>query len=303
MNLQLEETEQAVVDLARQLFTGGRGPAPATAADARDTITTASLDEVLRADDPASTVLQALVAETAGRCGVQWHAAAVLLGMRLELPAAAAFVSAGMRVRFPADVRFAVRAVGSDCWIAAVASTAPESSSRWTDPVGRVALSADEQVVDTDVTLLQAWNRMCLSAEAVGAAQAALRRITDYVGGRQQFAAPIATRQSVRHQLAELDSELRAARLMIREAAWNRASPAAATLAAAAVALLARRLVPTAHRFAGAMGMAQEFDLHVYTGRIRSLAVELGSTQRLCAEAARLWHPPVYGADGGVASA
>jgi hypothetical protein len=303
MNLRLDETEQAVVDLVRRLLAGERGTAPSSAAQARDTVAGAGLDHALRGTDESSTQLQALFAETAGASGAPWHVVATMLGVRLQLPAATALVSAGLRVRFPQDVQYAVRTSGTHCRVAAVIDRTAESQSRWTDPTGRVSLAADETALDIDAAALQAWQRLCLAAEAVGAAQTALRRTWSYVAEREQFGAPIATRQAVRHQLAELDSEAEAARLMVHEAAGNRADPAGSALAAAAVAILARRLVPTAHRFVGAIGMAEEFELHRFTGRLRSVALELGPSRRLCAEVARRWRPPALAAEGSAARA
>ncbi len=61
--------------------------------------------------------------------------------------------------------------------------------------------------------------RVNIAACSVGAAQATLDLAQDYVRGREQFAAPIAHLQSVQFKLADMLTELVAARQMVRLAA------------------------------------------------------------------------------------
>ena len=81
--------------------------------------------------------------------------------------------------------------------------------------------------------------------------------------------------------------ELNAARLIVYEAAWLAPNAYQAALAAAAVSALSCRLVPTLHRLTGAIGLTVEYPLARYTGRLRSVARELGSPPQLFREAAR----------------
>jgi acyl-CoA dehydrogenase len=61
--------------------------------------------------------------------------------------------------------------------------------------------------------------RPSVGAFAVGMAQAALDATIGYVGARQVFGAPLASQQAVRHRIADLGTELEAARLLVYSAA------------------------------------------------------------------------------------
>ncbi|MGM0592577.1 MAG: acyl-CoA dehydrogenase family protein [Halobacteriota archaeon] len=61
--------------------------------------------------------------------------------------------------------------------------------------------------------------RIGIAAQAVGLARAAFDESRDYATEREQFGHPIAERQSIRHKLAEMATQLQAARLLVREAA------------------------------------------------------------------------------------
>ncbi|MDZ7702149.1 MAG: acyl-CoA dehydrogenase family protein [Halobacteriales archaeon] len=61
--------------------------------------------------------------------------------------------------------------------------------------------------------------RIGVAAQAVGLAQAALDDAVDYVGEREQFGGPIGDIQTVRHKLAEMETQVRAGRALTRQAA------------------------------------------------------------------------------------
>jgi alkylation response protein AidB-like acyl-CoA dehydrogenase len=61
--------------------------------------------------------------------------------------------------------------------------------------------------------------RIGIASQAVGLSQAAFDAAREYAHEREQFDAPIAEIQSVRHTFAEMGTQLQAARLMVREAA------------------------------------------------------------------------------------
>ncbi|CAM3352505.1 acyl-CoA dehydrogenase family protein [Streptomyces albus] len=67
-----------------------------------------------------------------------------------------------------------------------------------------------------------------LAAEAVGAADGALRRTVAYVGVRHQFGRPIGSFQAVRHRLADVYVRVEAARSAAYYAAWAAGTEAAA---------------------------------------------------------------------------
>lgn len=60
-----------------------------------------------------------------------------------------------------------------------------------------------------------------VAAIALGVAQSALDDAFDYAQQRVQFGRPIADFQSIRHKLAEMATQLQAARLMVYHAAWT----------------------------------------------------------------------------------
>jgi len=61
--------------------------------------------------------------------------------------------------------------------------------------------------------------RIGIAAQSVGLAQAALDEAVAYAGEREQFDRPIADIQSVRHKLADMEMDVRAARALTHEAA------------------------------------------------------------------------------------
>ena len=62
--------------------------------------------------------------------------------------------------------------------------------------------------------------RIGIAAQAVGIAEAAFRYATQYAAGRTTFGKPIAEHQAIAFKLADMQTRIRAARLLIYEAAW-----------------------------------------------------------------------------------
>jgi alkylation response protein AidB-like acyl-CoA dehydrogenase len=61
--------------------------------------------------------------------------------------------------------------------------------------------------------------RINIAACSLGAARACLEAATEYVQGRQQFGAPLSALQTIQFKLADMATELQAARLMVHSAA------------------------------------------------------------------------------------
>jgi len=72
----------------------------------------------------------------------------------------------------------------------------------------------------SDFGLILAHSRVGLAALAVGVMRSALDYAVNYAKEREQFGAPIATKQAIAFMLAECAIEIDAARLMVWEAAW-----------------------------------------------------------------------------------
>ena len=64
--------------------------------------------------------------------------------------------------------------------------------------------------------------RIGIAAQALGIAEAAFRYAADYAAGRTTFGKPIAEHQAVAFKLADMQTKIRAARLLVYEAAWMR---------------------------------------------------------------------------------
>jgi alkylation response protein AidB-like acyl-CoA dehydrogenase len=62
--------------------------------------------------------------------------------------------------------------------------------------------------------------RIGIAAQAVGIAEAAFRYATDYAAQRTTFGKPIAEHQAIAFKLADMQTKIRAARLLVYEAAW-----------------------------------------------------------------------------------
>ena len=62
--------------------------------------------------------------------------------------------------------------------------------------------------------------RIGIAAQAVGIAEAAFCYATQYAAGRTTFGKPIAEHQAIAFKLADMQTKIRAARLLVYEAAW-----------------------------------------------------------------------------------
>jgi alkylation response protein AidB-like acyl-CoA dehydrogenase len=62
--------------------------------------------------------------------------------------------------------------------------------------------------------------RIGIAAQAVGIAEAAFRYASQYAAGRTTFGKPIAEHQAIAFKLADMQTKIRAARLLLYEAAW-----------------------------------------------------------------------------------
>ncbi|MCA1688590.1 MAG: acyl-CoA dehydrogenase family protein, partial [Actinobacteria bacterium] len=64
--------------------------------------------------------------------------------------------------------------------------------------------------------------RIGIAAQAIGIAEAAFRYAADYAAERTTFGKPIAEHQAIAFKLADMQTKIKAARLLIHEAAWMR---------------------------------------------------------------------------------
>ncbi len=138
--------------------------------------------------------------------------------------------------------------------------------------------------------VMRQWWQVALCFEIIGAAQASLDTVVDYVRTRRQFGKPLGAFQAIQHRLAECATLLHGARLMARYAAWS-GDASDAALAAGYAQDLAKQLCYEAHQFHGAIGLTLEYPLHFWTYRLRILQGELGgATAQYRQATGRLWH-------------
>ena len=84
--------------------------------------------------------------------------------------------------------------------------------------------------------------RIGIAAQALGIAEAAFRYAADYAAERTTFGKPIAEHQAVAFKLADMQTKIRAARLLTHEAAWMRDQEMLVTEAGARAKLYASRV-------------------------------------------------------------
>jgi alkylation response protein AidB-like acyl-CoA dehydrogenase len=84
--------------------------------------------------------------------------------------------------------------------------------------------------------------RVGIAAQAIGIAEAAFRYAADYASRRTTFGKPIAEHQAVAFKLADMQTKIRAARLLTHEAAWTKDSGMRVTEAGARAKLYASQV-------------------------------------------------------------
>lgn len=117
--------------------------------------------------------------------------------------------------------------------------------------------------------------RIAIAAMAVGLAQGAYERAVSYAKDRRQFGRPIADFQAIRWMLADMATDIQAARLMVHRAAWLKEQGEYYTQAAAMAKLFATEMSETVCHSA--------IQIHGGYGYVREYEVErMYRDQRLC---------------------
>jgi alkylation response protein AidB-like acyl-CoA dehydrogenase len=110
--------------------------------------------------------------------------------------------------------------------------------------------------------------RIGIAAQAVGIAQAAYDVAREYAKERHAFGRPIAQFQAIQHKLADMATEIDAARLLTYRAAWLRQAGLPHTEAGAKAKLfaseMARRQTGEAIQILGGYGYTKEFPVERY---------------------------------------
>ncbi len=105
--------------------------------------------------------------------------------------------------------------------------------------------------------------RIGIAAQAVGIAQGAFEAALDYAKQRKAFGHPIADFQAIQFMLADMATEIDAARLLVRRAAWKEDSGGRFTMEASIAKLfaseMATRVAHRAMQIHGGYGYSREY--------------------------------------------
>ncbi len=124
--------------------------------------------------------------------------------------------------------------------------------------------------------------RIGIAAQSVGIARACLEASTKYAKERHQFGTPIASFQAIQFKLADMATDLDAARLLVHRAAWLRDRGARCTKEAAMAKCFASRVcnraADEAVQIHGGAGYTTEFPVERYLRDARITEIYEGVT-------------------------
>jgi alkylation response protein AidB-like acyl-CoA dehydrogenase len=127
--------------------------------------------------------------------------------------------------------------------------------------------------------------RTMMGALSLGLARAALEAGAQYARERVQFGRPIAKFQAISHKLADMVTELEAARWLVYRSAWliDQGNPdmKAASMAKLFASEMANRLADESTRIFASYGFAMEYDVQRYFRDARLLLLGGGTSEIL----------------------
>ncbi len=109
--------------------------------------------------------------------------------------------------------------------------------------------------------------RIAIASQAVGVADAALQAAIEYADEREQFGKPIAEHQAIAHKLADMATDVQAARLLTRDAAEKNeddVDPMAASMAKYFASETAVDVAADAVQVHGGYGYTKDFEVERY---------------------------------------
>ncbi|MFL6975193.1 MAG: acyl-CoA dehydrogenase family protein [Xanthobacteraceae bacterium] len=125
--------------------------------------------------------------------------------------------------------------------------------------------------------------RVCSAAGNCGAAQAAVDLALAYAKERKQFGRPIGTFQAIAHMLADMQTEVEAARSLMWRAAWMVASGQDALREISMAKLLSSetyaKVANLGMQILGAYGYTMEFDMQRHFRDSRASTIAAGTSQ------------------------
>jgi acyl-CoA dehydrogenase len=133
-------------------------------------------------------------------------------------------------------------------------------------------IPADNRLTEVGAGLKAAFSiltggRIAIASQAVGVADAALSAAVEYADEREQFGKPIADHQAIAHKLADMATDVQAARLLTRDAAEKNeggTDPMAASMAKYFASETAVEVASEAVQVHGGYGYTKDFDVERY---------------------------------------
>jgi alkylation response protein AidB-like acyl-CoA dehydrogenase len=134
---------------------------------------------------------------------------------------------------------------------------------------------------------------LAVTAEAVGAAEAALQLTASYAKQRVQFGRPIGTFQAVKHPLAEMYVDIQSFQSLVYYGAWcvdhgHKDLPLAVSRAKAYASEALPRIGIDAIQLHGGIGYTWEYDAQLYLKRAKWLRPAFGDADWHYERVARL---------------
>jgi alkylation response protein AidB-like acyl-CoA dehydrogenase len=125
--------------------------------------------------------------------------------------------------------------------------------------------------------------RIGIAAQAVGIAQAAFELATNYAKERNAFGGPIARFQAIQHKLADMQTEIDAARALVWRAAWLKDQGRDYSTAAAEAKLFASevssRVTNAAIQIHGGYGYVTEYPVERFMRDAKLTEIGEGTSQ------------------------
>ncbi len=125
--------------------------------------------------------------------------------------------------------------------------------------------------------------RLGIASQAVGIAQGAFEDALEYSTQREQFGRPIADFQAIQFYLADMSTEIDAARLLTWKAAWAKGAGRRFTLEAAQAKLfaseMAQRVTSKALQIHGGYGYIREYNVERYFRDARIAEIYEGTSE------------------------
>ena len=125
--------------------------------------------------------------------------------------------------------------------------------------------------------------RIGIAAQAVGIAQGAFEEAVAYAKEREQFGKPISSFQAIQHYLADMSTQLDAARLLTWKAAWAKMNKKRYSLEAAQAKLfsseMAQKVTNLAVQIHGGYGYIREYNVERYFRDARITEIYEGTSE------------------------